>query len=198
MRRIILISGCILLVVFALFGLHRQAEAPSAPSSGDVVVPTSIDGTLSEISRSNDSERNGSTVSFGKTIIFVELADTEEERMLGLGGRKTIAPDSGMLFVFSKSDIYGIWMKDMLFPLDILWLKELKPQTEAELTVNYAEGKKYLVVVGIRRNVAPETYPEVFSQSKTASFVLEINGGAATRSGIAVGSVLTFKQNTPI
>src|SRR3989338_4725278 len=186
MRRTILIGGFILFAVFTLFGLHRKVQAPSASFSDDVVVPTSNGGTFSGLSRSNAGKRKDFTVSFGKTVIFVELADTEEARTLGLGGREEIAPDAGMLFVFSKPDTHGIWMKDMLFPLDILWLNEWKPQTDAERTMNYAEGRIYLVVVGIKETVTPETYPEIFSPNTKASFVLEINRGAAKRSGIAV------------
>jgi uncharacterized membrane protein (UPF0127 family) len=53
----------------------------------------------------------------------------------GLGGRQELAVD-GMLFVFPRLDRPVFWMKDMLFPIDIVWIQQ---------------GK----VVGIERNVQP-------------------------------------------
>ncbi len=58
--------------------------------------------------------------------LIAELAITEEERQLGLMFREKINPDQGMLFVFEKEDILSFWMKNMNFPLDILWLNQEK------------------------------------------------------------------------
>src|SRR3989344_3255823 len=59
---------------------------------------------------------------FGGVSLRIEYATTEIERERGLGGRESIPNDYGMLFVFPKDDVYGIWMKDTLVPLDIFWL----------------------------------------------------------------------------
>lgn len=52
----------------------------------------------------------------------VAIARTVAARERGLSGRKGLAPDEGMLFIFDAADTYGFWMKEMLFPIDILWL----------------------------------------------------------------------------
>lgn len=56
----------------------------------------------------------------------VEIADTREKRSKGLGGRDSLAEESGMLFIFSKADKYPFWMKGLKFPLDFVYIKEDK------------------------------------------------------------------------
>lgn len=124
----------------------------------------------------------GPTISIGKHVFTVELAQTSEVRELGLGNRMSIADDAGMLFVFPQSDRHSIWMKDMLFSLDIIWL------TPAETK----EGA--LTVVDMRTEVLPNTYPETFLPKSDALYVLELSAGAARRAGIGPGSVLTIRK----
>lgn len=51
-----------------------------------------------------------------------EISDTSESRRQGLSGRDSLKPYVGMLFIFGSRGIYPFWMKDMKFPLDIVWL----------------------------------------------------------------------------
>ena len=48
----------------------------------------------------------------------VEVADTQEEREVGLMNRESLPADAGMIFVFEE-DTGGFWMKDTLIPLSI-------------------------------------------------------------------------------
>ena len=61
------------------------------------------------------------TTSTGEEIP-VEVADTLKKRSLGLGERTSLKKGWGMLFVFEKREPHRFWMKDMQFPLDIIWL----------------------------------------------------------------------------
>jgi hypothetical protein len=40
----------------------------------------------------------------------VQIADTEPSRVRGLMFQDTLPPDQGMLFVFSESGLYSLWM----------------------------------------------------------------------------------------
>lgn len=51
--------------------------------------------------------------------INVEIADTPSARKQGLMGREALSDNSGMLFVFEKSEILSFWMKDTKIPLSI-------------------------------------------------------------------------------
>jgi uncharacterized membrane protein (UPF0127 family) len=108
------------------------------------------------------------TVWFGERAFRVEVADTSTERSLGLGGRKELCAECGMLFVFEQADRHGFWMKDMRFPLDILWIK----------------GNE---VVFVAENVPMEPL-KTLRPPVEADKVLEINAGLAKQYGIHPGS----------
>lgn len=109
-----------------------------------------------------------------EAAVTVEVLDTHAERVKGLSGRDSIPQNHVLYFVFDEADYHGIWMKDMQFPIDILWLNE------------------YNEVVTIRANVSPDTYPDVFYPTKPARFVLEANAGFAARNNIKVGDVFVL------
>lgn len=105
----------------------------------------------------------------GETTISLDIADNEEERKLGLGGRESMPKNHGMLFVFDEYAEHGIWMKDMKFSLDIVWLNE------------------YSEVIYIERNVSPDTFPKVFGPKKPSRHVIEFNAGFLERNNIKIG-----------
>lgn len=61
----------------------------------------------------------GKTCDKPKAIFDVEIVKTEESRSKGLGGKKQLLPQEGMLFVFSPAQRVSFWMKDTLIPLQI-------------------------------------------------------------------------------
>jgi len=62
------------------------------------------------------------TESGADTRVQVEIADTENEREVGLMCRTALAPDAGMLFVFADITRDPFWMKDTLIPLSIAFI----------------------------------------------------------------------------
>ncbi|MGB9627928.1 MAG: DUF192 domain-containing protein [Thermodesulfobacteriota bacterium] len=68
--------------------------------------------------------------------IWVEVAESPEERAQGLMGRKHLGRDEGMLFIFEKEGYHGFWMKNTLIPLSIafmdrggriVWITDMEP-----------------------------------------------------------------------
>lgn len=55
----------------------------------------------------------------GSTLLQVEVAETDEQRALGLMHRKSLPEDHGMVFVFFEPHRGGFWMKNTLIPLSI-------------------------------------------------------------------------------
>lgn len=109
----------------------------------------------------------------GKTL-NVELADTDIKRELGLSGHAPLAENQGMLFIFEKSGIYPFWMKDMLFPIDIIWISD------------------DFQVVYIEKNAQPSSYPKTFGPNENAKYVLEINAGFSEKNNLKIGDELKF------
>ncbi len=114
-------------------------------------------------------------IQIGGTTVTVEVAQTERSREQGLSGRASLNSNSGMLFVFDTPGQWGIWMKEMRFSLDIIWLD--------------AQG----TVVSADERVSPETYPEVFYPTELASFVVELPVGFLAEHGVGVGSRVDFR-----
>ena len=110
--------------------------------------------------------------------IKVDLALTPVEQEQGLSGRQSLAENEGMLFVFESPGKYQFWMKDMNFPIDMIWLNE--------------NGK----VVYIKRNASSELYPETYGPGPNdgnAKFVLEVVSGFSDKNNLKVGDRAEFK-----
>lgn len=61
-------------------------------------------------------------IRYKSRIFTVEIADSFAKQALGLMYRKSMNKDHGMLFVFGREGRYDIWMMNMRFPIDIVWL----------------------------------------------------------------------------
>lgn len=110
----------------------------------------------------------------GSGHVWAEIVDTPESRSRGLSGRPSLDEGTGMLFVFEEDGMHGFWMKDMNFPIDMLWLD--------------ADKKIIFIAAG----VPPESYPQTFAPSAPARYVLEVPAGWAERNGVRVGDTARF------
>lgn len=122
---------------------------------------------------------------YGRASVFapdgaaltVEVASTPRLRALGLGNRDALAADAGMLFAFDEPGTYGFWMKDMRFPIDMIWLRD---------------GE----VVGVDADVpvGSEADLPVYRPDVPVDRVLETNAGFAKAHEITVGGRLDIRE----
>lgn len=95
--------------------------------------------------------------------VTAELAVSVEARARGLMFRERIEEDQAMLFLFEDEDIHPFWMKNMRFPIDILWL----------------DGERRIVHLEV--SVPPcfrEPCPS-YAPAAAAAYVLELQSGFA-------------------
>ena len=109
--------------------------------------------------------------------IPVEVSDTPEKRSLGLGKRDKLEKGWGMLFVFEKRIPHSFWMKNMRFPIDIIWLDNQRIVELAENVPPPQEGES----------------PKVMEPRFPSNFVLEIESGRARALGLKVGQMLSYQ-----
>lgn len=111
-------------------------------------------------------------VSINDIKISVVLANDQEAWEKGLSGTKSLKDREGMLFMFPESALYEFWMKDMRYPIDIIWLDE------------------NLQIVTIKENVAPSSYPEIFAPEALSKYVLEVKSGTSQKYNFKKGDQL--------
>ena len=109
--------------------------------------------------------------------IPVEVSDTPEKRSLGLGKRDKLEKGWGMLFVFEKRIPHSFWMKNMRFPIDIIWLDNQRIVELAENVPPPKEGES----------------PMVLEPSFASNFVVEIESGRDRALGLNVGQKLSYQ-----
>lgn len=109
-------------------------------------------------------------------VFALELARTPEQIAQGLMFRESLAPSSGMVFLFDAPEPRSFWMKNCHFPLDMVF--------------TLADG----TVVDVLANVPPcEADPcPSYPSRAPADTVVELTGGEAKRHGVVPGARLTF------
>lgn len=89
------------------------------------------------------------------------IANSQPLRTQGLSysTEEEFSAYTGMLFMLDKPEKMGIWMKDMNYPIDIIWINE------------------DFQMIGSLENVSPDTYPEIFYPPDVVMYVLETKAG---------------------
>lgn len=149
MRRLVYVASAFVLVIAASVAVFSYARPPEQ---------TGYEPASAELSMEIA----------GKTIAL-SVADTEAERVRGLSGKERLIDGEGMLFVFTSESRYRFWMKEMNFPIDIIWLSE--------------DG----MIVDMHTDVSPSTYPEVFRPREPVRYVLELPAGFAKANNLKIG-----------
>lgn len=115
------------------------------------------------------------TVILGGEEFEVKIADTKQKRNRGLGGTDPLERNEGMLFVFPEHGRYSFWMKDVAYPIDIIWIDTNK-------------------IVDIAPRVPPEVSDEALPRYQPrlpANRVIEVPSGTVDRLGIKIGDTVS-------
>lgn len=108
----------------------------------------------------------------GGKVIQVDTAVSPAIRAQGLSGKPSMPSHTGLFFVFPELAVQSMWMPNMRFPLDIVWLDE------------------HLSVVSIVYGAQPcANIMECPSYTSTykALYAIELNAGDAEKNGFREG-----------
>ena len=108
--------------------------------------------------------------------LYVEIADSIEERKSGLMSRFKLDNNRGMLFVFKNSGIRRFWMKNTYIALDIAFIDSNK------------------VIKRICTALETDDSTTVYSSGEPVQYVLEVNSGWFREHGIDVGDSIRFSE----
>lgn len=115
---------------------------------------------------------SGTKVFLAGEEILVTVADTPVLREKGLSFHKPFLENEGMFFIFPEPGLYGFWMKDMLFPIDIIW---------------FDANRK---VVDVWEHATPDSYPKIYTPREASQYVLEVGTGFYKNHALKSGDVL--------
>lgn len=170
-----LLLGVLILILVGFSAAFYQALNKTIPALRpqplNIIEPVTTSETVTSSStpilRSDQIE-----VNVGTSTLILDLATTSAARSQGLSGRASLGSNAGMLFVFEEPGLYGFWMKEMKFSLDLIWLD--------------SKGK----VVDITTNLRPQTYPKAFYPVSPVKYVIEVNAGWTKINNLEVGDTL--------
>ncbi len=97
------------------------------------------------------------------------VAESVGEKTRGLSVFDSLDYNESMLFVFNNSDFHPFWMKDMNFPIDIIWLNEDKE------------------IVFIKQNAKPKDFPKTYMPTKKNMYTIEFKEGFVSKNNLEIG-----------
>ena len=186
---IVLVAGAVVLQSGAWVGLVGTGEydegtvtvaegmtTPSATATGNgtVATETPTDETSETATDVATTVTVQGTPGGGETLATVEvrIADTRTKRYVGLSETAALETGEGMLFVHDEEETHAYVMRNMSFPLDIVFIDANGTIT----TIHHAP-------------VPPEgtSGSELERYRGEGLYVLEVNRGWANRTGVSVG-----------
>jgi uncharacterized protein len=155
----------------------------TSTSNNKSSISTAASGRAASNSSANNTSLTTPTyyvVTVGNTTVHAEVANTPAERETGLMNRTALNENAGMLFVFETEQQQSFWMKNMRFPLDIVFIT-------ADMRV-----------LEIYQSVPPCTSDpcSLYTSNAPIKYALEVNSGFSERNGIASGNVVRITPSS--
>ena len=172
-ERIVIVSIIVVLIGAGLFLYftvkNNQQAVRDAVARGEyqIPLPNTDESTVDDNWRKYYPELI--PIIIGSTTVQASVADSLPERIKGLSSTPYLPKEIVKLFAFGTAGEHSIWMKDMNYTIDIMWVAR--------------SGE----IVHIKENVSPDTYPESFASPTPAWYVIEAAAGFVASSSIEVG-----------
>ena len=135
---------------------------------------------IDEEMRSGSNSYQRVNVTVNGLVLVADISVTNEQRTKGLSVKDGLAENEAMLFVFDNEAEHTFWMKDMKFPIDIIWIDSDK------------------TIVHIEHNLQPCGYGVLcptYKPGQDSFYVLETVGGFAEKHDVLQGTRVQFELN---
>ena len=117
------------------------------------------------------------TLRLGDGVFTASVAIDEASRTRGLSGTTELKPDQALIMAYPTSDKWGVGMKDMNYPIDIVWLDSNKN------------------VVDIFQNATADSPTLIHMPRYNADYVIELPAGTVTEKVINFDKTAVFQLN---
>jgi len=117
---------------------------------------------------------NTKSMQISDISVRASVAETWPERIRGLSNTPYLPMDVVKLFIFDSPGFHSIWMKDMNYPIDILWVDDS------------------FQIIHIEEDAKPETYPNLFVPGSPALYVIETASGFVRENQIKIGDQIVI------
>ena len=116
-----------------------------------------------------------------KQVAVLEVQSSFSEQARGLAGSSTLPEGEGMLFPVSPPQKVKVWMKDVAFPIDIIFLRNDK-------------------IVSIVNNAPPciNIRCQLYEPNTLVDAVIELRVGQAQKLQLRTGTTISIKQTQPL
>jgi uncharacterized membrane protein (UPF0127 family) len=135
---------------------------------------------IDEEMRSGSNSYQRVNVTVNGLVLLADISVTDEQRAKGLSVKDGLTENEAMLFVFDNEAEHTFWMKDMKFPIDIIWIDSDK------------------TIVHIEHNLQPCGYGVLcptYKPGQDSLYVLETVGGFAEKHDVVQGTRVQFELN---
>jgi uncharacterized membrane protein (UPF0127 family) len=105
--------------------------------------------------------------------LVADIAATNDQRTKGLSVKDSLNENESMLFVFSTEREHSFWMKDMKFPIDIIWIDEDKEVVHVEHSLEPC---------------IPDEFCKPYKPDRDSLYVLETVAGFAEKYNVTDGT----------
>lgn len=122
--------------------------------------------------------KKSATATIGNHTFTLSIARSQKEKEVGLSETKLLSENQGMIFIFDKPDYYSFWMKNMKFPIDII----------------YINNDAIVTIIKNAQIIKPQDNPTVYFSTQPADKVLEIQAGLSEKYKFKEGDRVKYEN----
>ncbi|WP_250137762.1 DUF192 domain-containing protein [Halorientalis salina] len=161
-------------VITALVGVLVLVLAAVVIVQSGILAPPLDEGDY-ETGNVTLADANGTTLA----TVSVRIADTQQKRRVGLSRTASLDADEGMLFVHDREARHTYVMRNMSFPLDIVFVAGNGTITR----IHHAETEP------------GERGDDLTGYTGRGKYVLEVQRGYTNRTGVDVGDTVAVPES---